>query len=147
MTRCFSTLDAAIDHCPILSAMQPDETLGLVLALDDLPHSEEAYRFAGADHGDVPFSIILVHTGQGNGPALHRHPYPEVWLVEEGEATFQVGEHQLVVPAGRVVIGPPNVPHAFTNTGPGQLRLVSVHGSARFITEHLGSHEASERRL
>jgi mannose-6-phosphate isomerase-like protein (cupin superfamily) len=127
--------------------MQPDETLGLVLALDDLPHSEEAHRFAGADHGDVPFSLILVHTGPGSGPALHRHPYPEVWLVEEGEATFHVGERQLVVPAGHIVVGPPNVPHAFTNTGSGPLRLVSVHGSARFITEDLGSrHEDSERR-
>lgn len=127
--------------------MQPDESVGVVLTLDDLPHSDEAHRLVGADHGDLPFSFILVHAGPGGGPALHRHPYPEVWLVEEGEATFQVGERQLVVPAGCVVIGPPNVPHCFTNTGSGHLRLVSVHGAARFITEQVGArHEDNERR-
>jgi mannose-6-phosphate isomerase-like protein (cupin superfamily) len=128
-------------------ASQSDQSFGLILAFNDQPHSGEAHRFAGADHGNLPFSIILIHVGPGGGPAMHRHPYPEVWLIEEGEATFQVGDRHFAVPAGRGVIGPPNVPHGFTNTGSGQLRLVSVRGSSRFVTEQLGSRdEDGERR-
>ncbi len=38
----------------------PDE--GHVVALDDLEHSAHSHEFVGAEHGDVPFSIILVHS-------------------------------------------------------------------------------------
>ena len=108
-------------------------------ALDPTPHSHE---FVGAEHGDVPFSIILVHSQPGVGPKLHRHPYPEVFVVESGEATFQLGNETIVVTEGHVVIGPPNVPHGFTNSGPGELRLVAIHGAARFNTEWLAGADA-----
>lgn len=39
----------------------------------------------GAEHGDVPFSLILVHSRPGVGPKLHRHPYAEVFVVESGQ--------------------------------------------------------------
>lgn len=59
-----------------------------IVAFDDIPHSADAHRFAGAAHGDVPFSFIRVHSRPGVGPRLHRHPYHEVFVVEAGEATF-----------------------------------------------------------
>jgi mannose-6-phosphate isomerase-like protein (cupin superfamily) len=109
----------------------------LVVPLDDLEHTRHAHEFVGAEHGDVPFSIILVHSQPGVGPKLHRHPYAEVFVVEAGEATFRLGEETVVVRAGHVVVGPPDVAHGFTNTGPGELRLVAIHGAPRFNTEWL----------
>jgi len=109
-----------------------------IVDLDDLPHTEHAHEFVGAEHGDVPFSIILVHSAPGEGPRVHRHPYPEVFIVESGEATFRLGDERVVVTAGHVVVGPSNVPHGFKNTGTGELRLTAIHGADRFNTEWLG---------
>src|SRR5438552_13465251 len=53
-----------------------------IIELDDLEHSRHSHEFVGAEHGDVPFSIILVHSEPGVGPKLHRHPYAEVFVVE-----------------------------------------------------------------
>lgn len=108
-----------------------------VVSFQELPSSHHAREFVGADHGDVPFSVILVHAPPGAGPALHRHPYAEVFIVESGEATFSLGEERLVVIGGQIVVGPPNVPHGFTNTGAGELRLTAIHGAGRFDTEWL----------
>jgi mannose-6-phosphate isomerase-like protein (cupin superfamily) len=108
-----------------------------VMAFDDLPRTEHAHEFVGADHGDVPFSVILVHAPPGAGPRLHRHPYPEVFVVESGEASFQLGDDTLVVHGGQIVVGPANVPHGFTNTGTGPLHLTAIHGAAAFDTEWL----------
>jgi mannose-6-phosphate isomerase-like protein (cupin superfamily) len=109
----------------------------LVIPLDDLAPTKHSHEFVGAEHGDVPFSIILVHSRPGVGPKVHRHPYAEVFIVESGEATFRLGDATVVVGEGHVVVGPPNVAHGFTNTGRGELRLVAIHGNPRFITEWL----------
>lgn len=108
-----------------------------VIRFDDLPHTEHAEELVGAEHGDVPFSIILVHAPPGVGPRLHRHPYPEVFVVESGQASFQLGGDTIVVHGGEIVVGPANVPHGFTNTGTGQLRLIAIHGAAAFDTQWL----------
>ena len=76
----------------------PDD--GHVVALDDLEHGAHSHEFVGAEHGDVPFSIILVHSEPGAGPKLHRHPYAEVFVVESGEATFRIGDRTQVVDQG-----------------------------------------------
>jgi quercetin dioxygenase-like cupin family protein len=36
-------------------------------------------------------SVIAVNARPGDGPALHRHTYAEVFGVLEGEATFTLG--------------------------------------------------------
>jgi mannose-6-phosphate isomerase-like protein (cupin superfamily) len=113
----------------------PDE--GHIVPLDDLEHSPHSHEFVGAEHGDVPFSIILVHSGPGAGPKLHRHPYAEVFVVEFGEATFRIGDRTEVVDEGHVVVSPPGEAHGFTNTGTGELRLVAIHGAPRFDTKWL----------
>ncbi|TMD27821.1 MAG: cupin domain-containing protein [Chloroflexi bacterium] len=110
---------------------------GLVFPFDDLPHTAQSHELVGADHGDVPFSVILVHASPGAGPRLHRHPYPEVFIVESGRATFRLDEDEIVVEGGHVVVGPSNVPHGFTNTGTGELRLIAIHGAPAFDTEWL----------
>jgi mannose-6-phosphate isomerase-like protein (cupin superfamily) len=110
-----------------------------IVEFDDLPRTEHAHEFGGTDHGDIPFSIIFVHAAPGAGPRLHRHPYPEVFVVESGEASFQLGDETMVVRAGQIVVGPANVPHGFTNTGTEPLRLTAIHGAAAFDTEWLAA--------
>lgn len=94
------------------------------------------FEATGADIG-AQVSVIAVDAAPGGGPGLHRHPYEEVFVVLEGEATFILGDGQQVAHAGDVVVAAAGVPHAFTNTGAGRLRQVDVHVSPRFETEWL----------
>ena len=110
---------------------------GTIIALDALEHSGHSHEFVGAEHFDVPFSIILVHSQPGVGPKLHRHPYPEVFVVESGQATFQIGAESVVVDAGHIVVSPAGEAHGFTNTGAEELRLTAIHAASRFETEWL----------
>jgi len=109
---------------------------GHVVRFDELDHTEHADELVGADHG-APFSLILVHSQPGVGPKVHRHPYVEAFIVDAGEATFRIGDETIVVPAGHVVVSPAGEAHGFTNSGPGELRLIAIHGADRFSTEWL----------
>lgn len=111
--------------------------MATITALDDLPHEPHSHEFVGAEHGEVPFSFILVHAAPGIGPKVHRHPYAEVFIVESGRATFQIGTEHQDVDAGSVVVSPPGEAHGFTNSGTDELRLVAIHGAHRFDTEWL----------
>ena len=82
-------------------------------------------------------SVIAVDLAPGEGPALHRHTYPEVFVVLEGQATFTLGGEERVVCGGEVVVAPAGVAHRFVNSGSGRLRQVDVHESPRFDTEWL----------
>ncbi len=117
--------------------MTEETAQGSIIGFDDLEHSEHSHEFVGAEHGDVPFSIIFVHSRPDGGPKLHRHPYPEVFVVESGQATFQIGDETAVVEGGHVVVSPPGEAHGFTNTGAGELRVTAIHGAGRFNTEWL----------
>jgi quercetin dioxygenase-like cupin family protein len=90
----------------------------------------------GADHG-ATVSLILDRSEPGHGPRLHRHPYDETWVVEEGNLTFQLGDDRYRAGAGDIVIAPPGVPHKFTSDGPGPCHLVCIHSSPTMITEWL----------
>jgi mannose-6-phosphate isomerase-like protein (cupin superfamily) len=90
----------------------------------------------GAEHG-AGVSIILVDARPGSGPALHKHAYEEVFVVQEGRATFRAGDQERDVGAGDIVIVPANTPHRFVNSGDGPLRQVAIHVSPRFATEWL----------
>jgi mannose-6-phosphate isomerase-like protein (cupin superfamily) len=108
-----------------------------LISVDDLPHGPHSHEFVGADHENAPFSVILVHSEPGVGPRLHRHPYAEVFIVESGTATFQIGSETIEVTGGHVIVSPPGEAHGFTNTGGDQLRLTAIHGAGRFTTEWL----------
>jgi quercetin dioxygenase-like cupin family protein len=94
-------------------------------------------EFVGAEHGGAGICFILVEAEPGSGPALHRHPYEEVFIVQEGRATYTAGGEQREVVAGEIVVVPPNVPHRFVNSGDGPLRQIDIHVSPRFATEWL----------
>ena len=117
--------------------MTHQDAHGTIVRFDDLEHSAHSHEFVGAEHQDVPFSVILVHSQPGVGPKLHRHPYAEVFVVESGEATFRIGDDTVVVGGGNVVVSPPGEAHGFTNTGSSELRLTAIHAAPRFDTEWL----------
>ena len=71
------------------------------------------------------------------GPPLHYHPHTdETFYVAEGELTFQVGDRQVVAPAGSYVFVPRNVVHTAWNSGGGPMRgmLLFAPGDAEHIT-------------
>jgi quercetin dioxygenase-like cupin family protein len=92
-------------------------------------------RFEGGRYGPTTISMILDDEPPGGGPRLHRHPYDETWIVLEGDLVFQVGDRRARARTGDIVLAPPDVPHAFTNQGPGNARLICIHASPTIATE------------
>jgi mannose-6-phosphate isomerase-like protein (cupin superfamily) len=93
-------------------------------------------RYEGAAHG-ATVSVILDRSDPGNGPRLHRHPYDETWVVVHGNVTFQAGDELIKAGPGDIMIVPPEVPHKFTNYGPGVSQLVCIHANPTVIGEWL----------
>ncbi|GHO64051.1 cupin [Ktedonobacter sp. SOSP1-52] len=99
--------------------------------------NETAFRFQGGEYGRVAGSFFWVFTHPGRGSQLHRHPYQEIFVLQEGLATFIIGETTLEVTAGNVVVVPANTPHKFTNTGTEPLQMISFHPSSQVLQEVL----------
>ncbi len=96
-----------------------------------------SHLFQGGEYGNIPISFFLVHASPGGGPSLHKHPCEEVFVVQEGQATFTIGDTTLEVRGGQIVIGPANTPHKFKNSGEEPLQMVTIHPSKEVITEWL----------
>jgi quercetin dioxygenase-like cupin family protein len=98
-----------------------------VIPIEELRRSPTAALFQGGD--DISASIFVTEYPRGRGPDLHLHPYPEVFVVQTGAATFTAGDEELTVEGGHVVIVPADTPHMFKCAGDDTLRVVSVHPS------------------
>src|SRR2546423_6229697 len=94
-------------------------------------------QFEGHRHGGSDVSFFVTNAAPGSGPKLHTHPYSEVFVVQEGEATFTAGDEEVVVTGGQVVVVPPETPHRFENTGEETLRQVSIHDAGQMQTTWL----------
>jgi quercetin dioxygenase-like cupin family protein len=103
--------------------------MATVIPLEDLRRSATAALFQGGD--EIPTSIFVTRYERGQGPDLHLHPYPEAFVVETGTAAFTVGDEELVVTQGHIVVVPAQTPHGFKGAGDDTLRVVSVHPSGR----------------
>lgn len=134
-------LDASAEVRPATQALTapPREVGGkpYLIAREDLPIVAGARELEGYLHGDAPLSLILVDAAPGTGPKLHRHPYAEVFLVQEGTATYVVGDETFEVAAGQIAVVPAGAPHKFVNSGTGPLRQIDIHANDRFVTEWL----------
>ena len=108
----------------------------LVIDMADPARGDDPSEFQGYQY-DASISFIVVDASPGSGPKLHRHPYEEVFVVQEGTATFTAGDEVIEVRGGHVVVVPAGVPHKFVNSGAGRLRQVDIHASDRFVTEWL----------
>lgn len=102
----------------------------------DLPRGETSARFEGQTYG-VPVSFFWTDAAAGTGPALHRHPYAEVFVVQEGNVTFSVGGETIAARGGQIVVVPAGLPHRFVNAGPGRSRHLDIHPTGRMVTEWL----------
>jgi mannose-6-phosphate isomerase-like protein (cupin superfamily) len=112
--------------------------VAIVVPLDEIRSSPTAALFEGDKHGDgVPVSSFVVENDPGKGPALHTHPYSEVFVVLDGLAVFTAGEEEVDVAGGHVVVVPPNTPHKFVNSGDGKLRMVTIHTNGTMVQEDL----------
>jgi len=113
------------------------EELPHVIATEDLPFGGISHKFEGYRYGEVGVSFFLVESPPGRGAVLHTHPYEEIFLTLEGEATFTVGDATIEVSAGQIVVAPAGVPHKFVNSGTGPLRQVDIHPSERIRQENI----------
>lgn len=107
-----------------------------MLEIDQLEASEATRDFEGGRHG-LNTSFILVDLPPRYRVRLHRHEYAEVFIIQEGRATYTVGGDTMEVEAPRVVVVAPGTPHAFVNTGAGRLKQVDIHDSPMIVTEWL----------
>jgi quercetin dioxygenase-like cupin family protein len=101
--------------------------MATVIPIEDLRRSPTASLFQGGD--DVAVSIFVTEYERGQNVPLHVHPYPEVFVVERGTGAFRVGDEEVVVTAGHIVVAPAETPHGFAGAGDDTLRVVSVHPS------------------
>lgn len=109
----------------------------IVINKGELQNSENASQFEGYRHGDTDISLLLVDMLPGEGVRLHQHPYQEIFILQEGMATYTVGTTTLQARVGQIIIAEANTPHKFVNSGEGRLRQVDIHLSKRFITQWL----------
>jgi len=105
-----------------------------VLNRDDLPFDGNIYEFQGLQHQDTNVSFIWVDMPPGGTIRLHKHPYQEIFIIQEGVATFMVDSVTLDARAGQVIIVPADVPHKFMNLSDKQLKQIDIHVSRQFVT-------------
>ncbi len=110
--------------------------MAVVVSVADLKLSETAARFEGRDHGS-PVSFFITSHPPGARVPLHRHPYAETFIVQEGLAEFTVDGETITAQAGQIVIVPADAAHGFASLGEGALRQVSIHPSDQVIQEWL----------
>jgi mannose-6-phosphate isomerase-like protein (cupin superfamily) len=107
-----------------------------ILEREDLPYDGNTYEFQGI-HQDTNVSFIWVDMLPGAAIRLHKHPYEEIFIIQEGLATFTVGSDTLEARAGQIVVVPAEVPHKFMNRTNGQLKQIDIHVSKQFLTDWL----------
>jgi mannose-6-phosphate isomerase-like protein (cupin superfamily) len=108
-----------------------------ILNKDDLPYDGNVYEFEGFQFQDTEISFIWVDMPPGGIVRLHKHPYKEIFIIQEGTSTFTVGSTTLEAHAGQIIIVPAEVPHKFMNLSDGQLRQIDIHVNREFITHWL----------
>lgn len=108
-----------------------------VIRSGELPPSPGGtITFEGEPHGSG-VSFFLVHSEPGDGPDLHRHPYPETWIVRSGEVRFTADGEDIEAGPGDIAVVSAATPHKFKNIGTGRLEIVCIHASPRIIQEEL----------
>lgn len=100
-------------------------------------HGVVAGLFNGQEHGLAQISLMLGEVQPGAAVGLHRHNYEELLIIQQGRAVFTIGETDVEVRAGDIVVIPVGVPHRFTNTGDEPLVQTAVHASGAVAIEWL----------
>jgi mannose-6-phosphate isomerase-like protein (cupin superfamily) len=108
-----------------------------VLQRDDLPYDGNTYEFQGFQYQDTEVSFIWVDMPPGGMVRLHKHPYQEIFIIQQGVAIFKIGSTTLTAHTGQIVIVPADTPHQFMNASQSRLRQIDIHVSKQFITHWL----------
>jgi mannose-6-phosphate isomerase-like protein (cupin superfamily) len=108
-----------------------------ILDRDVLPRDGNTYEFEGVQHPDTEVSFIWVDMPPGGVIRLHKHPYQEIFIIQEGVATFTVGSTTLEAHAGQIILVPADTPHKFMNLSDTRLKQVDIHVSKQFVTHWL----------
>jgi quercetin dioxygenase-like cupin family protein len=108
-----------------------------ILERSELPHDGQTFEFEGIHYQNTEVSFIWVDMSPGGTIRLHKHPYKEIFIIQEGVATFTVGLETLEAHAGQIIIVPADVPHKFMNLSDRQLKQIDIHVNREFITEWL----------
>ena len=91
----------------------------------------------------------MVDAAPGDGPALHRHPYSETFVVQAGRGRFEVDGRAVEATAGEVVVAAPETAHRFESLGPDRLRLVAIHAApcmqTTWIEQRAAGHQGEGR--
>jgi quercetin dioxygenase-like cupin family protein len=129
-----SAQDAWFDAVAVEDELQERGVYLRVRHRDALPEHHGGRVFSGAEHG-AAVTVVLIDAAPGAGEDWHSHPAAEVVAVQDGEATFYLGELQRrVVRAGEVVRIPAGVAHRYVNTGDRPFRAVAAHGAAEILS-------------
>jgi len=109
----------------------------ILLDRAELPFDGNVYEFEGVHRQNTEVSFIWVDMPPGGSVRLHKHPYTEIFIIQEGVSTFTVDETTLEAYAGQVIIVPAHVPHKFINNSDQQLKQIDIHVNKDFITDWL----------
>ena len=104
---------------------------------DDLWHG----RFEGRDIGTGVTVLFFATEELGHGPRWHVHPYDEIFIIRTGRALFTIGDEKIEASEGDILLGPADIPHKYTNLGPGLLESTDIHLSERWIQTDLDDPE------
>jgi quercetin dioxygenase-like cupin family protein len=93
------------------------------------------FEIEGAEIG-ADTTLILTDMAAGKGPRLHKHPYPEVWVIHSGAARFTAGAETIDAGPGDIVHVEAQMPHKFVVTQ-GPAKMVCIHTAPKFHTDWL----------
>ncbi len=105
-------------------------------AITDKPNRELRVL---CDHDLLSVSWFRYAAGErGADPHIHRD-HVDAFYVLAGDLALRVGSdlEPLSVPAGTLVLVPPELVHAFNNDGPGELRFLNFHAPDSGFVEYL----------
>ena len=94
----------------------------------------ESATFQGFEYG-AGVSFFVVESSSGKGPAKHRHPYEETFVIFEGQIEVIVDDQAHLVGGGQIVIIPANTWHEFKVRSDGKVFMVNLHPVPKMITE------------
>jgi mannose-6-phosphate isomerase-like protein (cupin superfamily) len=109
----------------------------IILERDELPYDGNTYEFIGSQYQDTVISFIWVDMPPGGFVRLHKHPYKEIFILQEGAAMFTVDTTTFQAHAGQIIIVPAETAHKFMNLSDRQLKQIDIHLNNQFITDWL----------
>lgn len=109
------------------------------LGFADWARDADTFRghFEGKDLG-TDVTVLFVRIDQPDkGPALHTHPYDEIFVIREGRARFTIGDEVTEAGPGDILLAPAEVPHTFRTLPGGPYVSTDIHLSPEWIQTDL----------